>query len=162
MGLSLYAIDNELEALLNASIDRETGEVLGEAIDAIEALEMARDEKALAVAAYIVGQRAEAEAVKAQAKHLAERAAKHSRHADALEGYLRAHIPEGHKLRDDRVEIGWRRSEAVEVDVEPLNLPLEFCRVTYAAAKPEIKAALKAGQDVHGCRLVQRVSLQVR
>ena len=49
MGLSLYAIDNELEALLNASIDRETGEVLGEAIDAIEAREMARDEKALAV-----------------------------------------------------------------------------------------------------------------
>lgn len=162
MGLSLYAIDAELEALLNASVNRETGEIEAEALEAIEALEMERDAKALAVAAYIIGQRAEGDAVKAQAKHLAERAAKHARHADRLEEYLRGHIPEGHKLRDARVEIGWRKSEAVEIDVDPITLPEEYVRITCAADKAAIKDALKAGTPISGARLVSRMNLVVR
>jgi len=160
--MRLFEIDYQIEALLNASVDRETGEINEDALAELEALEVQRDDKALAVAAYIVGQEAEAEAVKAQAKRLADRAAKHERHAERLREYLQAHLPTGTKLRDERVEIGWRKSTAVEIDVETAELPPEMCRVTVAPDKRAIGDALKAGEEVKGCRLVQRQSVQIR
>ena len=160
--MKLFDISQQIEALLDASVDRETGEIVETALAELEALEEARDTKALHVAAYLVGQRLEAEAIKSQAKRLSERAAIHARHADRLEVYLEGHVPVGAKLSDSRVQIAWRKSEAVEVDCDALELPLEFCRTTYAPMKPEIKAALKTGQQVHGCRLVTRQSIQVK
>lgn len=161
-GLALWDLDARLEDLLNRSVDHDTGEILPEALAEIEALEGALEAKQLAVAAYILGQRAEADAVRAQAKRLSERAARHDRHADHLAEYLRAHIAEGTKLRDARVEIAWRRSEAVEVDCDPTELPEEYCRIRCEADKAALKAALKAGEQIKGARLVSRANLVVR
>jgi hypothetical protein len=161
--MRLFEIDALLETLLNESVNPETGEIAPEALAEIEALEMALNEKALAVAAYIVGQECEAQAVKMQAKRLEERAAKHERHAARLREYLAAHLPPGTKLHDDRVEIGWRKSQAVEVD-DVGKLPDELVKVTVTANpdKPAIRAALKAGEPVPGARLVERTHLVVK
>ena len=160
--MKLFEIDAQIEALLNASVDRETGEIDEAALAELEALEVARDEKALAVAAYAIGQQAESEAVRAQAKRLSERAAKHERHATRLVEYLQAHLPVGTKLRDERVEIGWRKSSAVEIDVDVAELPPEVCRVTVAPDKRAITEMLKAGDEVKGCRLVTRQHIAVQ
>jgi hypothetical protein len=161
--MKLYEIDAQIEALLNASVDRETGEIDEAAMEELAALEVARDEKALAVAAYIIGQEAEAEAVKAQARKLTERAAKHERHAERLRLYLAAHLPVGTKLRDDRVEIGWRKSTAVEVDEGAADrLPSGLLRISVSPDKTAIRKVLDAGHEVEGCRLVQRTALVVK
>lgn len=161
--MKLYEIDMMIEALLNASVDRETGEILPDVLAELDALERERDTKALAVAAYIVGQEAEAEAVRAQAKKLEERAARHERHAESLRQYLAGHIPQGTKLRDSRVEIGWRKSSAVEVGDARL-LPESLLRVTVNTApdKAAIREALERGEEVQGCRIVERVKLVVK
>lgn len=158
---SLFHLDAEIEAVLGATVDRETGEVSEEGLALLESLERERDSKALAVAGYIVGLECEAEAVKAQAKRLAERAARHARHADRLRAYLEGHIPRGTKLRDATVEIGWRKSTAVEVD-DGATLPESLQRVTVTPDKKAIGDALKAGAEVPGCRLVERVNLVIR
>jgi TPR repeat protein len=161
-GLALWEFGAQIEALLNASVDRETGEIVPEALAEIEALEGERDAKALAIAAYAHGQGVEADAVRAQAKRLAERAARHERHAERLVEYLQSHLPDGTTLRDPRVEIIWRTSTAVEVDVDPTELPEDYVRIRCEADKPALKAALAAGEQIKGVRLVKRRTLAIR
>lgn len=160
---SLFELDAEIEAVLNATVDRETGEVSEEGLALLESLERDRDAKALAVAGYILGLECEAEAVKAQAKRLADRAARHARHADRLRAYLEAHIPRGTKIKDATCEIGWRKSTAVEVDEGAADtLSRDLVRVAVAPDRKAIGDALKAGAKVPGCRLVERHSVQIR
>lgn len=157
----LFEIDTQLEALLNASVDRETGEVLPDALAEIEALEMERDAKALHIGAYIVDLDEEAEKVRRGMKRLAERAARHERHAERLREYLASHLPQGHRCRDERVEIGWRKSSAVEVEDED-KLPYALLRIRTEPDKTAIKEALQRGEDVKGAHLVERMRLQIR
>lgn len=160
--MRLYDISQQIEALLDASVDRDTGEINEAALAELESLEEQRATKALAVAAYLVGQRLEADAIKAQAKRLAERAAVHARHADRLERYLEANLSVGEKLSDARVAISWRKSRAVEIDCDPTELPEDYCRIRCEPDKASIRAALEAGENIDGARLVERHAIQVR
>ena len=84
------------------------------------------------------------------------------RHAERLVAYLQSHLPDGAKLRDARVEIAWRRSTAVEIDCDASELPEDYCRIRCEADKAAIKAALAAGEEIKGARLVSRTNLVIR
>jgi hypothetical protein len=156
----LFDIAAELESLLNSSVD-ENGEISEESIAALDALEMQRDEKCLAIAAYALGQEAEADAVKAHADKLARRAQIHRNHASRLRAYIAQHLPAGHACSDFRVRLGWRKSTAVRVTDEG-KLPEQFWRVTREPALSDIKDALKAGESVDGAELEPRNNLVIR
>ncbi len=126
--LSLYHINEEVEALINAAVDRETGEVNEDALEALSDLELARDEKALNVAAYIQTVLCEAEAVKGQAEKLKSRSAQLERHAESLRRYLQSNVPTGTKLSDERVTIKWSKSSAVVID-DRVRLPKHLLRL---------------------------------
>ena len=49
--MKLYEIDALLEKVLNENLDRETGEIREEALAEINAIEMDRDRRCLAIAA---------------------------------------------------------------------------------------------------------------
>lgn len=157
----LFDIAAQIEALLNASVDPDTGEVREEALAELDALETARDEKALAVAAYLLGQEAEADAIDETAKRLRARAQVHRNHAERLRRYLADHLPAGTKLADARVKIGWRKSRAVRV-VEPEKLPEPYWRVVREVDKRAVGDALKSGAEVPGCELEDRLNLVVK
>ena len=55
------------------------------------------------------------------------------------------------------------KSDSVEVSDLKL-LPAEWLRVktTYEADKTAIKAAIKAGQEVEGCKLVEKLNAQIK
>lgn len=159
--MRLFEISEKIEALLNASVDPETGEIIEVALDALEELEEARDAKALAVAAYALGQEAEADAIRATAKRLQERAAVHERHAARLRQYIADHIVPGEKLSDARVAISWRKSEAVVIDDEAA-LPDPFFRYTRTPAKDEIKRTIKSGIGVDGAHLESRMNVVIK
>jgi hypothetical protein len=59
-----------------------------------------------------------------------------------------------------RHHISSRKTTAVELDVEPIDLPEEFQRrkITIEADKTALKDAIKAGVIVDGCQLVERRS----
>ena len=159
--MKLFEIHDAIEVVLAKGVDHETGEISEEALVELDGLEMARDEKSLAVARYLMGERAEAAAVKAQADRLAKRARIHANRADRLLGYLDAILPEGQKIHDDVVQIGWRSSTAVEVSALG-KVPQAFVRVTEAPDKKAIGEALKSGVEVPGAELVSRNRLQVK
>jgi len=159
--MRLFDINAELEALLNASVDPDTGEIDETQLAAIAELEMTRDERCLAVAAYAIGQEAEADAIEAQAKRLKARAAIHYNHAARLRALVADVLPTGTKLADDRVALGWRKSQAVEVTDEA-KLTDEWFRVKREVDKSALREHLKEGIEIDGAQLVTRWGLTIK
>jgi DNA repair exonuclease SbcCD ATPase subunit len=112
--------------------------------------------------------RATAAERKAHAKRLAELAAADEHKADQLQDQLIALLLRSHpdattfELADHKLIS--RRSEAVELDAEPMDLPKQFQRVVTRIDpdKTAIKAALKAGTTVPGAHLVERRSWTIK
>jgi hypothetical protein len=158
----LFEIADEIEVLMAEVIDAETGEITDAGLVKLDALEMERDEKALAIARYQVGILAEAEMVSVQAQRLATRARVLTNQAARLKQKLTDWLPVGTKLRDDVVQIGWRKSQPVEV-VFPDEIPERFWRQPEPVLdKMGIKAAIKGGEEVPGAKLVTRHHVSIR
>lgn len=159
--MRLFELSEQVEAAINASVDPETGVIDDAALAQLESLELARDEKALAVASYLLGCEAEADAIEATAKRLMDRARVHRNQGARLRAYIADNIPAGSKISDDRVAISFRKSQAVEVTDES-KLDESFWRVRREVAKSEIRDALKAGTEVAGAHLVTRWGLTIK
>ena len=164
MSDSLYQINDQINRLLEMDdewVDTETGELLSYA--EVEALEMAREEKLENWALWVKNQQALINGIKAEEKNLKERRdrleARLARSAEHLQGYLA-----GEKLSTARVSVTYRKSEAVEIFCPVDDVPENFQRVktTVEPDKTALKAALKAGEEIAGCRLVTRQSMNIR
>lgn len=166
MGFSLYDIDNMVYTVLENGLifDEETGEVLFDE-ENLTALEMARNEKLEAVALYIKSLEAEAEAMKAEAKKLADRREAKERKAERLRSYISNSMQAlgDTKLETAKVALSFRKSESVDV-YEPALLPSEYTKTktTVTPDKTAIKAAIKAGQEVAGATLEVKQNLQIK
>ena len=155
--MTIFDID---EAILKL-VDEETGEVVD--IEALEALEMERDKKVSNIACWIKQLDAEAEAIKAEKKKLADRQTAKENKAKALREFL-VRVLNGEKYEDSRCKVSYRRSESVEVaeDIDYNNIPDDYVKVVRSIDKTAIKTAIKAGHTFKGVQLVQNTSIQVK
>ena len=166
MSFSLYAIDNMVYTVLENGLifDEETGEVLFDE-ENLSSLELERNKKLEAVALYIKSLEAEAEAMKAEAKKLADRREAKERKAERLRSYISNSMQAlgDTKLETAKVAISFRKSESVDV-YDPVLLPAEFTKTktTVTPDKTAIKAAIKAGQEVAGATLEIKKNLQIK
>jgi hypothetical protein len=158
----LFELADEIERLMAEVIDRETGEITDEGLAKLDALEMERDQKALYIAQYMMSTLAEAEMVKKQADRLATRAKVLTNQAGRLKQKLTDWLPVGTKLRDDVVQIGWRRSTAVEVSNAD-EIPDVLCNFTRTPDLTKIRVALKMdSSNVPAARLVTRQHVRIQ
>ena len=145
----IYDIDAQLSQL----VDPETGEILD--YDGFCALSIERDHLVEGTALWIQELKRQAEAIAAE-KRLQDRKATIEGRVDRLSEHLGNYL-DHQKLQTDLVTVSFRRSEAVIV--EPgARLTDDMLRVKYEANKTAIKAALKAGQEIPGCWLEQRIN----
>lgn len=161
---NLFDINRELQDLWEAALDPETGELDEEKLAAFEALGMERDAKIENIGCWIKNLESDAEALKAEAKNMTERAKRAERKADSLKRYLTAAL-DGEKFNSTRCAISWRRSVSVEIDeAEIPELPEQYIRTktTVEPDKAAIKDALKAGEYIEGCRLVERNNISIK
>ena len=163
---SLYEIDSNILAVLNGGfvVDEETGEILFDAGD-LEALEAERGAKLESIACFIKNLDADAAALKAEEKALAERRQAKERKAQRLREYLAASMQQAEQTRFEtaRCALSFRKSESVEIlDAEALPADLVNIKQTIAPDKAAIKKLLKAGGVVEGAQLVERQNLQVK
>lgn len=153
---NLYEID---QAILDC-IDTETGEVLD--YERLTGLQMQRDKKVEAVACWIKNLVADAAAYKAEKEAFAEREKAASKKAERLKEWLATAL-EGQKFSSSRCAVNFRKSETVEVD-DVKRIPANLLRVktTIDPDKTAIKTMLKAGLEIEGCRLVEKINTQVK
>ena len=157
--MTLYDIDEAL-ALAARSIDDADGEVTDAQSDAFDALLDARDDKADAYIALIKNAEAEADAYDAELKRLAARKRAADNTAARLKSRLlvsmERHGEDAIEGRLGKVRRQRSASSRVELLADPADLPERFQRVTVAADKTALKAALEA-QDPDVVRLAEMV-----
>lgn len=156
--MRLYEIINEIENF-EFEIDEETGEILN--YDALDQLEYDRQTKIENIGLWIKNLRAEADAVKAEKKNLADRESKLTKKADNLESYLAMNL-DGEEFSTPRLAIGWRKSESTEIlDIDKIPAKYLKTKTEISADKTAIKKAIKAGEKIEGATIVEKNNIQV-
>ena len=160
----IYELNQQIAACIRLDDDHvvntEDGEILD--LEQFEALQMERDAKVEGLACYIKNKLAEAEAIYAEINVLSYRAGAMKKEAERCKAYLAGALY-GEKFETPRCKITWRKSEICNV----LNIdavPDEFKRtkVTIDADKTAIKKAIKAGAEVPGAEVIQKLNMTLK
>lgn len=156
---NLYSIRKELEDF-EFEIDEDTGELLN--APEWDALNMDFEEKVENIACYIKNVASDIASFKAEEESLAKRRKTAEKRAEYLKRLLLDNMG-GQKFSSAKCAVSFRRTEAVQVDDVDL-IPEEMMRVKVSAEpnKTAIKAALKNGAEVGGCKLVENISVQIK
>lgn len=161
--MNLYWVDNAIYKLYDEFVDPDTGELTDpEAFAARYAeLSISREEiieNTLLLYKNCVSNAAE---IAEEIKVLKARQAALEKRADRLKADASDAL-NGEKFQTAKVAVSWRKSTAAEVDESLCPEEYITTKVTTAPDKKAITAALKAGQEIPGCKLVERVNMSVR
>lgn len=164
--MKLYEINEALERLIEDSVDPETGEITID-IDALQELQMAREEKLEGLAVYYKGLMADASAIKGEIETLTSRMKSAEKKAEQIKAFLRVQL-DGQPLKTSKVAISKpRTTKAAEVTDEQKFWAWEGYEnyVTYSDPKISrklIREALLAGEQIPGCELVENQSITIK
>ncbi len=157
--MTLYEINEKIRVFLENNIDTETGEILN--LDTLGDLELERSVKLENYALAVKNIRADIEAIKAEEDALKARRERLSNTKNRLEAVLKQEL-DGEKFTTARVQITHRKTNSVEV-LDITALPEKFLRYKPAEAdKTAIKAAINAGENVDGARIVSGLSMVIK
>lgn len=160
--MTLYEIDKNINDLILNAIDPETGE-LKDISEDLARLQMDKETKCENIALVIKNLTAEATAIRAEEKVLADRRRTDENRVEWLKNYLSASLA-GEPFKTPRVSVTYRKSTAVyfEDEVEFLREHPQFARIKTEVDKAELKDLLKSGEIVSGAALEERTSMIVR
>lgn len=158
--MTLYEIDEKIRNL----IDEETGEILDP--NALDNLEMARDEKLENIALYCKDLDAEAKAIADEIKNLQQRKATAEKKYESLKGLLKYAL-NGQTFKTARVNISYRKTSSVQVDDEfvkwaMMNGDQYLIYDEPRVSKTEIKEAIKNGIEVPYAHIEEKQSIQIK
>lgn len=154
----LYEIMQEIENFA-FEIDEGTGEILN--AEALDMLEIERDAKIENLCLWIKNLRADARAYRDEKAAFDERRRRAENKAKSLERYIQGMLG-GAKFRTGRVSVSYRKSESVECE-NALEVDGAYLRQPPPELdKNKIKAAMKQGIEIKGCRLVEKQNMQIR
>lgn len=161
---NIYELKDQIKACIQLDeehvVDTEDGEILN--LQQFEALQMERVQKIEGMCCYIKNKLAEADAIDAEAYTLSHRSGVIRKEVERCKAYLAGALY-GEKFETSRCKITWRKSEICNV----LNIdavPDEFKRtkVTVDADKTAIKKAIKAGAEVPGAEVIQKLNMTLK
>lgn len=157
----------EIDQAILSCIDTETGEILD--IDRLNALQMERGKKIESVALWIKNLEADVMGYKWQKDAFAEREKAAKNKIESLKKWLTVAL-DGQKMATDKVAISFRKSESVEIESEDEFMGwADFMErddlLKYGKPSPDktaIKNAIKNGQNVFGCAVVEKLNAQIK
>lgn len=152
---NLYEIN---QAILDC-LDPETGEIIDERISE---LLMEKEQKLKSIALWIKNLQADVQMFKAEKEAFEKRQKAAEKKLTSLMNYLTENL-KGEKFSTGKCAVSFRKSDRVEVYNETL-VPKKYLtkKVSYAPDKDAIKALLKSGQKIKGCRLVEKLNPQIK
>ncbi len=163
--MTIYEIDRTIQDLLDGGIDEETGELLIDT-EALEALQMERDQKTENLALAVKNLTAEAKAIKAEEEALAQRRKQAEAKADRARQYLEF-VLQGEKFQTPKVSVTYRKSTKLQLDDSfilwaQIHEP-DFLR--YKDPEPDktaITRAIKGGAEIQGAALIESQSMTIK
>lgn len=139
------------------SVDTETGEVFNK--EYLDNLPMEQEEKSRNVGLVIKNMSNDIDLIDKEIKRLTAMKKSTQSKIESLKSYV---LTYGCPVKDVAVTIRFSKGrESVEVE-KGVDLPAPFRKYTWTPNKTEITKALKAGQEIEGCRLVRKPSVSVR
>ena len=162
--MTLYEINNAIQDVLDYALDPETGEILDDALMAsYDQLRMDRDEKIENIGCFIKNLEADAKAIREEEKSLADRRRAAENKAEHLRNYLQFCLA-GQKFQSPRLSVSFRKSKKVVFDEAHLyDVPDDYLRYKEPELDKKLVAeALKAGEVIPGCELVESVSMIIK
>lgn len=161
--MNLYWVDNAIYKLYDEFVDPETGEITDPDAFAerYAELEISREEIIENTLLLYKNCIADAAAIAEEIKVLKERKDAIERKAERFKTDA-ADALGGEKFQTAKVAVSWRKSTAAEVDESLCPEEYITTKVTTAPDKKAITAALKAGQEIPGCKLVERMNMSVK
>ena len=161
--MNIYEIDSAIMAL----VDEETGEILD--IEALEQLQMERDQKLENVACWIKNLVADAAAIRQEELNLAKRRQAIENRAERLKKYL-SDVLAGQKFQTAKCAVSFRKTTKVELSEPALAIAWAQANgygniVTYKApeiSKTGLATLLKEGNEIPGAELVNGMSVGVK
>ena len=164
MKISIFNIEQNYNKLAEQLIEND-GELTSELSEQLAITEEQLQNKSVAYSFVIKQMDADVDIIDAEIKRL--QAAKKQR--EKASEYLKERIKHAMELfsieeiKTPLVKINFRKSESVEVDdVNQLPSLYKVVKVTEQADKAAIKAAIKDGVDVAGCRIETHRNLQIK
>lgn len=162
--MTIYEIDAQISELLE-KVDPETGELLIDE-EALEALQMERDQKVENLALAYKNYAAEAEAIGNEIKALTARKKSAENKAENCKNYL-SEVLQGEKFKTPKVAVSYTHSRAVVTDDEFVEWALfnDISLLKYAEPKIDktaITARLKAGEEIPHASFEERTSVTVK
>lgn len=162
--MNLWEIDREIRACIEMEdgdfLNTETGEIIS--VERLNALQMEQSRKVENIACAIKNYSAAAAALKAEKDELDKREKRALKKVESLKNWLAVAL-NGEKFTTSRCAVSFRKSEAVEIMDEALLPPeLKTEKITYTPNKTAIKEAIKAGQEIPGAQLVERMNPTIK
>ena len=156
--MTLYEINQQILNAIEYGCDPETGEIIDAA--ALDALEMAKEEKTENIILLIKDLTAENKAISEEEQALAKRRRAGENRVEWLKNYLMASL-DGEKFKTPRCSASYRKTASVSI-IDESAIPSEYIRTKTEPNKMAIKDALKAGETIPGATLEDRVSLIIK
>ena len=161
---SVYELDAKISSCIQLDeehvVSVDDGEELN--LQQFEALQMERGQKIEGLCCYIKNTLAEAEAIYAEINVLSRRAEARKKEVERCKAYL-AGVLYGEKFETPRCKVSWRKSEVCNVlNIEAV--PEEYLRtkITIDADKTAIKKAIKAGAEIPGAEVIQKLNMTLK
>ena len=161
--MNLYWVDNAIYKLYDEFVDPETGELTDPEAFAARYAELSISREEIIENTLLMYKNciADAAAIAEEIKVLKERKDAIERKAERFKADASDAL-NGEKFQTAKVAVSWRKSTAAEVDESLCPEEYITTKVTTAPDKKAITAALKAGQEIPGCKLVERVNMSVK
>jgi predicted RNase H-like nuclease (RuvC/YqgF family) len=160
--MKLYEIDEGIRALWNKVIEQD-GELTEEDIQALESLEVAKDEKIKAYGVVIRETLSEIERVKAETERLDKIGKQMQRKVDwltnRLSGFMVAHEMQNYKSLE--VNISFRTSKRLCI-ADGTKLAKKWMKMELKPDKQAIKDFLSNGGKVKGCSIDEIMNIQIK
>ena len=160
--MNLYEIDARIMQAFESAVDEETGEIVDtEAYAAMNALEVAREDKIESILLWIKNLDADAESLKKEKMAFADRQSRAERKAESLRKYVSGFLA-GEKFRTSRVAVSWKSSTSAEYTGDLEKLPDDCVRVKKELNKTALKERLLKEEKIPGARLVKKNNMQIK
>ena len=164
--MELYKLTGEMLHAIQIYQEAETQEQLDLAEKTITAIEKPFQEKAVAVAHYVLNLNADAVAISSEIERLQASETKVKKSAEWFKRYLQSAMEATNteKVESPTIKISFRNSSAVIIDDESI-VPMSYKReipAHFEVDKAKVKQTHKDGLGVLGTHIEERKNLQIK